>query len=184
MEYSHIVIGEYVRRAQKGDSDAFAELYRMTFSKVYNYARHYLRDEYLAQDAVQDVYISALKNINKLNDPTLFVAWINQIAFHVCFDMAKSKMTNYSEVDSEMLEEVCDLKEDANPEASAFRKEESERLKKAIDRLSPSEQELVTLRYFNSMKIDDIVNATGISKSTVKRQLNNAVDKLKAIMKD
>ena len=36
MEFSHAYIAEYVRRAQNGDSDAFAELYNMTFNKVYN----------------------------------------------------------------------------------------------------------------------------------------------------
>ena len=49
--------------------------------------------------------------------------------------------------------------------------------------LSVSERELITLRYFNSMKIDDIVSATGISRSTVKRQLASAVSKLKDLMK-
>lgn len=184
MEYSHEYIGEFVKRAQCGDSDAFAELYNMTFNKVYNYSRHYLRDDYLAQDAVQEVFISALKNIQKLNDPTLFVAWLNQISFHVCFDMAKAHKSDYGEVDSEMLEEICDTKKDSNPEETALDNDESKRLKEAISKLSVSEQELVTLRFFNSMKIDDIVNATGISRSTVKRQLASITDKLKRLMKE
>ena len=182
MEFSHTYIAEYVRRAQNGDSDAFAELYNMTFNKVYNYTRHYLRDDYLAQDAVQEIFVSALKNIKKLNDPTLFVAWLNQISFHVCFDMAKAHKSDYGEADPELLEEVCDTKRTTNPEASALDRDESKRLFEAIDNLSVSERELVTLRYFNSMKIDDIVSATGISRSTVKRQLAAAVSKLKNLM--
>lgn len=184
MEYSHTYIAEFVKRAQSGDSDAFAELYNMTFNKVYNYSRHYLRDEFLAQDAVQEVFILALKNINKLNDPTLFIAWINQISFHVCYDMAKAHKSDYGEIDSEMLEEICDTKKDSNPEDFTIDNDESRRLKAAIQRLSTSEQELVTLRYFNSMKIDDIVNATGISRSTVKRQLNSITEKLRRYMKN
>ena len=82
-------IAGLVLRARQDDSDAFAELYAMTYNKVYNYARHYLRDDFLAQDAMQEVYILALKNLSKLNDPTLFIAWLNRIAFHVCFDMSK-----------------------------------------------------------------------------------------------
>ncbi len=184
MEYSHTYIAEFVKRAQAGDSNAFAELYNMTFNKVYNYARHYLRDEHLAQDAVQEVFISALKNIQKLNDPTLFVAWLNQISFHVCFDMAKANKTEYGEIDSELLEEVSDTKKESNPEATALENDETRRLKEAIDRLPASEKALVTMRYFNSMKIDDIVNATGISRSTVKRSLNTIIAKLKRYMKE
>ena len=72
-------IAGLVIRAQHSDSDAFAELYALTYNKVYNYTRHYLRDDFLAQDAMQEVYILALKNIGKLNDPTVFIAWLNPI---------------------------------------------------------------------------------------------------------
>ena len=48
-------IAGLVLRARQDDSDAFAELYAMTYNKVYNYARHYLRDDFLAQDAMQEV---------------------------------------------------------------------------------------------------------------------------------
>ena len=78
-----------VLRAKGNDSNAFAELYAMTYKKVYNYTRHYLRDDFLAQDALQEIYILALKNLSKLNDPTVFIAWLDRISFHVCFDMTK-----------------------------------------------------------------------------------------------
>ena len=86
-------IAKLVVRARANDSDAFAELYALTYRKVYNYTRHYLRDDYLAQDAMQEVYILALKNIKKLNDPNLFVAWLNRISFNVCYDMTKKQNT-------------------------------------------------------------------------------------------
>ncbi len=184
MELNHRYIAELVRRTKDGDGDSFAELYSMSFNKIYNYARHYLRDEYLAQDAVQEVFINALKNINKLKDPTLFVAWLNQIAFRVCFDFARTHKNDYKEADSELLEEVSDSKSEANPEESSMEKDEKSRLMAAIDRLKPTEREIIILRYFQALKIDDIVDATGISKSTVKRQLSSAVEKLKEIMKE
>lgn len=182
MELNHAYLAEFVKHAQNGDSDAFAELYNMTFNKVYNYCRHYLRDDYLAQDAVQEVYISALKNIQKLNDPTLFIAWLNQIAFHVCFDICKKNSPDYEDADSEILEEISDTSADANPEGRAISKDEHERLKTAISKLSPIHQQLITLRYFNNMKIDEIVSMTGISRSTVKRQLQSATDALSKFM--
>ena len=60
-------------------------LYTLTYQKQYAFARHYLKDEQLAQDAVQETYILALKNLAKLKDPIVFVAWLNQIAFRTCF---------------------------------------------------------------------------------------------------
>ena len=91
MEYQHSYIAELVRKVTKGDSEAFAELYTLTSDKVFAYTNRYLRDEYLAEDAVQEIYILAYKNISKLNDPTLFVAWLNQISFRVCYDIDKKR---------------------------------------------------------------------------------------------
>ena len=76
------------------------------------------------------------------------------------------------------------MKLDANPEASAFVKDEQQRLRKAIEQLSPVEQQLITLRYYNGMRIDEIVSITGISRSTVKRRIASATDTLRSIMKD
>ena len=74
-------MAKLVVASQHDDSEAFAELYAITINKVYNYCRHYLRNAFSAQDAVQEIYVTALTNIGKLNDPTLFIAWLNQISF-------------------------------------------------------------------------------------------------------
>ena len=69
LDYNYIA--ELVVSAQGGDSDAFAELYAATYQKQYHFAYSYLKDEYLAQDALQETYIIALKELTKLQDPML-----------------------------------------------------------------------------------------------------------------
>lgn len=186
MELNHAYLAEYVRRAQNGDSDAFTELYTCTYNKVYNYCRHYLKDDFLAQDAVQEVYITAIKSIVKLNDPSLFVAWLNRIAFTVCYDICKKRDADYGDIDtdSEIMEAVMDTSERYNPEGNVLDSDEKLRLKQAILRLNPTLQHLVTLRYVNNLKIDDIVSMTDLSKSTVKRHLQTAIELLQKYMKD
>lgn len=184
MEYSYAYIAEIVKRAQTGDSDAFAELYTCTYNKVYHYCLKYLKDEYLAQDAVQEVYISAFKNTEKLHDPTLFIAWLNQISFHVCYDIMKKSKSDYGEFDSELIDEIFDSHPDSNLEDRVIYDDEKRRLKEAISKLSVIEQQIITLRYFNNMKIDDIVQISGLSRSTVKRQLIAIPEKLRKIMKE
>ena len=179
----HNLIAQLVLRAQAQDSDAFAELYGMTYNKVYNYACYYLKDIHLAQDAVQEVFISALKNLHKLNDPLLFVAWLNQIAFHVCYDISEKRNSGYGVIEDEILELFTDESPDANPEQSTVISDENYRLKQSILKLPPNEREVITLRFFNDMKIDEIVEATGNSKSTVKRYLASAEEHLKEFMK-
>ena len=150
------------------------------------------RKQYLEQNKDNNVDFGNFGDMSKnsryqkigenMNNPTLFVAWLNQISFHTCYDICKSRKTDYGDIDSEMMEEICDSKPDSNPENVVMDTDEKKRLKDAISRLSALNQQLITLRYFNNMKIDDIVKATGISKSTVKRNLQSAVESLKNMM--
>jgi len=182
-DYNHVYIGSLVRNAQAGNSDAFAELYGLTYKHIYNYAAHYLKDEFLAQDAVQETYISALKNIRKINDPCLFVAWLNQIAFHTCFDICKKQNSAYGLIDPEQLELAQDNNIEHNPEDICEKNDEVLSLQSAIEALPFHEQQVIVMRYYNDLKLEDIASMLRISRSTVKRYLNSAREKLLISMK-
>ncbi len=171
-----------VLRAGRDDSDAFAELYALTYNRVYNYARHYLRDDYLAQDAMQEVYISALKNLNKLKDPTLFLAWLNRISFHVCYDMSQKNNQGNTIYDPEFLDLVQDEHPDINPETQIQQKDEYKRLTEALDQLPFHEKQVLNMRYYNSMKLEEIADAMSISRSSVKRYIATGQEHLKKLM--
>lgn len=85
--FDYKYIAKLVIRAQIGDSDAFAELYAATYQREYLFSYRYLKDEYLAQDALQETYTLALKNLTKLKDPKLVISWLNQINFRVCYKL-------------------------------------------------------------------------------------------------
>lgn len=182
MELVHSYIAGLVKKVCNGDSTAFAELYTLTADKVKLYTNRYLRDDFLAEDALQEIYILAYKNINKLNDPSLFVAWLNQISFRVCFDMDKKRKGEALDTNSELLEEIEDTYLPSDPEKTAIKSDEERRLNLAIEKLAPLEKQLIVLRYYNGNKIEDIVTLTGLSKSTVKRHLNAAIDDLRSFM--
>lgn len=181
-EFNHSYIGHLVLLAQDGNSDAFAELYAITYQHTYNYAVHYLRNRDLAQDAVQETYISALRNIGGIKEPSLFVAWLNQICFRVCYDMTKSKNSSYGELTPELIELLCDEKPANNPEASAAASDEIDRLKEAINSLPFLEKQVIVMRYYNDMKLEEIASALRVSRSSVKRYLNSSKERLAQIM--
>lgn len=106
LDYNYIA--DLVVSAQGGDSDAFAELYAATYQKQYHFAYSYLKDEYLAQDALQETYIIAFKELSKLHDPMLLVAWLNQINFRVCYQLYRKQKRYTSEmIDYHRSETEC-----------------------------------------------------------------------------
>lgn len=183
-ELNHIYLASIVKKAQDGSSDAFAELYSHTYKKIYAYGSRYLKDEHLAYDAMQDTYITALKHIGDLKDPSLFVAWLNQIHFHTCYDMCKKNSNSYGLFDPEILELETDVDIEHNPADNYERLDIIKRLNEGIENLPFLEKQVIVLKYFNDMKIEDIAKTLSISRSTVKRYLNSAKEKLAKIYKE
>jgi len=181
-DYNHKQIASLVRSAQSGSSDAFAQLYGLTCQKVYTYSTHYLRDENLAKDATQETFITAFKNLRGLKDPSLFVAWLNQISFHTCYDMRKKLDSSYGLIDYDFLELTQDEKIEHNPEENYEITEEQEILKEALENLPFHEKQVIVLRYFNDMKIEDVAKALSISRSSVKRYIKSALERLQKTM--
>lgn len=179
----HVFAAKLVRQAQQGSSTAFAELYTLTYRSQYAKAYHYLKDEYLAQDAIQDVYILALKNLSNLDQPKAFVAWLGQINFRVCYNMLL-KRRQESLVDE--LEDQRPLSEFYNskdsPEETAIRSNESQRLVLALGTLPEMERRIVTMRYSQDKKLGEIAQDMGIGLSSVKRHLQSACIKLEKYM--
>lgn len=177
-ELNYAYIGQLVEKAQAGNSNAFAELYAMTYQHTYNYAAHYLRDTQLAQDALQETYILALRNISGIKDPPLFVAWLNQICFRVCYDMSRKNKQEFGDNNPELLELVRDEYMSHNPEEQCETDDEIIRLKEAVLSLPFTEQQVIVMRYYNDMKLEEIASALDCSRSSVKRYLISARERL------
>lgn len=169
-----------VTKAQTGDSDAFAELYAATYQKEYAYAYQCLKDTYLAQDALQETFILALKNINTLKDPLLFVSWLNQICFRVCFNMQRKQHRHPEEpLQLDAASAQSNVSSTHTPEEQFIRIEQDQFIIQQVMALPPTESQAIVLRYYNDMKIDDVAHLMNVSKSTAKRYINNGLQHLR-----
>lgn len=172
-----------VDRAKQGDSDAFSELYLATYKKIYRFAYQYLHNEQDAQDAMQETYIIVLRKIATLKDPSLFVSWINQVAFRVCFGMQK-KQKEPGVVDMGMEElDQKPASSEVHPETIAINVDEKRYIMKQVMALPFSESRVITLFYYKNMKIEEIAQMLEISRSTVKRYLKSGKEKLARMVK-
>ena len=192
LDYSYMA--ELVVNAQGGDSDAFAELYAATYQKQYQFAYSYLKDEYLAQDALQETYIIALKEITKLKDPMLLVAWLNQINFRVCFQLHKkqkrydAEMRGYYDDTEEgnkmalaMSQAEMSPSSDGTPEDMVVQVDSREYIMNQILKLPFTEAQVIILKFYRNLKHGEIAQLMDISQSSVKRYLNSGKAHLEKI---
>lgn len=78
------MIAELVARAQRGDHEAFEDLVRGPYDRLYAVARRILRDPPAAEDAVQDTLVHAWRNLRALRDPDRFEAWLHRPLVNAC----------------------------------------------------------------------------------------------------
>ena len=177
LDYNYIA--DLVLRARAGDSDSFAELYASTYQKQYMFSCSYLKDEDLAQDALQETYITALKSLTALKDPKLFVSWLSQINFRICYNLAAKQVR---------INEETSLYNNPSVEAGAASANSVENRVIQIDQeqyilqqviaLPFSESQAIFLHYYRSIPIEQIASMMEISRSSVKRYLASGKKRL------
>ena len=169
IDYSYIAA--LVSAAKDGSSDAFAELYAATYQKQYRFSYMYLKDEYLAQDALQETYVTALKNLGTLRDPKLFISWLNQINFRVCYNLSVKRAKINGEL-NEIDENIPDENQAENgPLDRIIKIENREYILQQVLALPYTESQSVFLYYYKNMKLDEIADILEVSRSTVKRHI-------------
>ena len=76
---------DLVRRASRGDQDAFASLAASNVDRCYALAFRILRDHHRAQDAAQQALLGAWRDLGTLKDPERFEAWLHRLVVHACY---------------------------------------------------------------------------------------------------
>ena len=84
---------DLVERAQDGDREAFAALVTMTSDRMYALAARILRDNVLAEDALQGALITVWRQLPTLRDPDRFEAWVRRLLVHACYAEARRRRT-------------------------------------------------------------------------------------------
>ncbi len=151
-------------RAASGESNAFAELYAATFQEQYRFCCAYLQDTYLAQEALQETYIQALKGIDSLQDPTLFLPFIGYLSYQSCLRIRLQRTTPVP------MEEV------------RVSIGNQDYMLRQLLTLPFTEAEVLLMRYFDHMSIRRIAKLLGIRSTAVSHYRIRAEHRLQAIL--
>jgi RNA polymerase sigma-70 factor, ECF subfamily len=182
-EDSHLI-----REAQKGNAEGFAELVRRYDKPVLRLALHFTRSERDAQDAYQDTFLKAYRNITRFRFECSFYTWIYRIAVNVCLDHIRRKR-NQNEVSTiqyssdgqsrDLLDYLPDHRPRGNPERSVLNRELTINISRALEKLSPRERVVFELKHFQGMRLRTVAGILEITEGTAKNRLFRATRKLR-----
>lgn len=170
-----------IKRAKKGDPDAFGMLYDYYFEQIYRfiYLKVNLKED--AEDLSHQVFLKALKKIKDYEERGFpFSAWLYRIARNEVIDFYRGDKQNTSLED---LENVLTGQDDKDIKDSIDFKIQIENVKKAIQKINPNYQDVIIMRFVENLSIKEIAQILNKTEGAVKLMQHRAIAALKKILK-
>ncbi|MCR9285959.1 sigma-70 family RNA polymerase sigma factor [Saprospiraceae bacterium] len=171
-------IREYLRTKQPL---YFNILYKKYSIKVYSKCLSLLRDEGLAKDATQDIFIKIFLNLAKFGAQSKFSTWVYSITYNYCIDIIRKKKKMRS-IFSDEMENPPDIVEDV-PDAELLEIEVS-RLKVILDKIPVGDKMVLLMKYQDEMQIKEVAKVLGKTDSAIKMKIKRAKHKAKLVYKE
>ena len=160
-----------IRQAQKGDAESYIQLFAKYEADLYRMAYVYSGKREDALDLVQEVAYRSFKYIHSLKDPRYMKTWLVRILINCANDFYK-KRSDYEEFEDDVYieEEPIDVRVT---------------LEAAMKYLTVEEKDIILLKYYEDLTLQQIAETLDMKLGTVKTILYRALRKLrKALEKE
>lgn len=168
-------VARLVERAQAGDVDAFTELAQRYQAMAFGYAYATLGDFDLAEDAAQQAFITAWRNLDKLSQPERFGGWLRGIVRFESLHLLRSRTSAHLSLD--VAEGI--VAGGPGPAELAEGNETADGILAAIGALPEAERTAAVLYYIHDHRQRDVAAFLGLPVSTVNNRLRNARQRLR-----
>ena len=156
-----------VERARAGEAAAFGELVDLEGDRCYAIAYRMLRDVDRAQDATQQAFLLAWRELPKLRDPDRFRVWLHRLLVNACYE----EIRRYRRWTSNVRALPVDGPGVRDQTVSVG---DRDALDRAFARLSPEHRAVVVLHHHAGHPLAAIAEVTGVPLGTVKSRLHYA----------
>ncbi len=173
---------ELVEQA-KHDARAFGLLYDAYYSQIYAYALKRTASVSAAQDITSEVFFNALKSIAKFQWRNIpFSAWLYRIAAHEVSNHYRANGHRQVSLDELVEPNIAD-EEQADAQTRLEQQADFLAVRAVVARLPEKYREVVMLRFFDHMQLNEIAQVLGKSEGTVKSLLHRGLAKLREMVR-
>ena len=176
-----------IRRAQRGDADAFEQLLLEHQKNVYTLCYRMAGNPDDAMDLSQETFLRAWRCLDQYQFASAFSTWLYRLCSNICIDFLRRRRRQqtvpltFEDADGE---EQTYAVPDAQPlpEEQVELKLTRETLAAAMAQLLPEHRAVLQLRVVNEMSYEQIADVLDIQIGTVKSRLSRARNQLKKIL--
>ena len=181
---------ELVKRAQKGDTDAYDDLVRRYQERIYATVYHMTSNHEDANDLAQEAFIKAYQALKSFKGGSSFYTWVYRIAVNKTINFLKQRKNraqislNDLDFNAEHDPDLVALISDKTPRRDAGLAELQEKLNAALQKLSDSHRLVVTLHDVQGLSHEEIAKIMDCNIGTVRSRLFYARQQLQAYLSD
>lgn len=162
-----------IERCLAGDQDAWADIVRMHWRKVFNLAYKFVGRHDEAEDLTQDIFLRIFKSLHTFDRRANFQTWLISISRNLCIDHYRSKRkereTMARDVDASTLTPPS---RERGPDGKLEELDVRELVRTALAELAPALREAVVLRDLQDFSYLEIAERLGLPEGTVKSRIN------------
>ncbi|MES2462044.1 MAG: sigma-70 family RNA polymerase sigma factor [Armatimonadota bacterium] len=163
-----------IRQAQQGDTQAFDVLVHRFQDRAVGYARSILHDSAAADDAAQEAFVQAWRDIAQLREPDAFPVWLRRIVFKHCDRTRRSQHLTLVSFDN-----AFHIAGGAEPAVFLETSQDALQVRDALDALPEREREAALLYYLGERDLAEIAAFLGVPRTTIKNRLHAARKRLR-----
>ena len=167
-----------VVRTQSGDVAAYGEIVRRFQDMAYGYAYAILGDFHLAEDAAQEAFVQAYRDLKQLREPAAFPGWFRRIVFKHC-----DRITRRTAASKAPLEAAANVPcSEPHPAEAAEKRQMREAVLAAIRALPENERTATTLFYIDGYSQEEVAVFLEVPVTTVNNRLASSRKRLRERM--
>jgi RNA polymerase sigma factor (sigma-70 family) len=182
--YRGLQDGQLIQLVAEKDADALEVLYERYGKVAYSLARRILTDEVLAQDVVQEVFLSLWRDAQRFDAGRGTLAtYLLSMTHHRAVDVVRREENLRRRRTSD---EVLEFRPDPNPgvEAEAEAAERRSEVRAALAQLPPAQREALALAYFGGYTQREVAALVGVPLGTVKTRMAAGMRKLQQALRE
>lgn len=166
---------ELLYRSLNGEKEAWGEIVRRYKDAVYGVNLSILNDKVEAEDATQETFIKAWKNLEKYDMDRKFSTWLFTVGSNLSKNIIR-KRDRWS-----FIKKLPLIRGNSDPQSKIRKEERKETVREAVFDLNPKYRAPIIMRFWGEQTYEDISEILDIPEGTVKTRLHRGKKRLKSL---
>ncbi|WP_427018790.1 ECF RNA polymerase sigma factor SigK [Pseudarthrobacter sp. P1] len=169
---------DLIRLVALGDEAAFEALYDAVSPRVFGLVRRIVRDPAQSQEVAQEIFVDVWQQAARFDaDRGRAISWILVIAHRRAVDRVRASQASTERDLRQGIKEFQESYDDVEDTVEAML--ESERVHKALESLTPAQQEAIRLAYYGGYTHQEVADLLKVPVGTVKTRIRDGMIRLR-----